>query len=279
MFKKLIPYKLFENKQKALSILRKHHIKEDDERYLKLKELLKDKPGYLGKFTEWFFVERIDLERLEEILNILSEIKIDKPVDSFEKFEDLFDYIQDYEINTKINQVLKALPSRTRELVNDELRNLIKLNTQYSKNIIDFYSKKGGKYNTISDLISDTKSLISNLSGDFNLQEILKKIKPYIDSGDVVIKARTPEILIIQVNTYKASCAIGSRHWCISTSESMWGSYVNPFTNQYFIYDFTKSISDKRHLIGVTVSPKGKFTSAHWADDTAISDMTYFDDL
>ena len=166
MFKNLATYKIFENKQKALTVLRKHHIKENDERFLKLKELFKNNPGYLGKFTEWYFEERIDISRLEELLKLLDEIKIDKPVDTFKKFEDLFDYIQDFEINTKINQVLKALPSRTRELANDELKSLIKLNSQWSKNIIDFYSKK------IQNFIFSFTFFSNNSGSKFHLNDI-----------------------------------------------------------------------------------------------------------
>ena len=84
---------------------------------------------------------------------------------------------------------------------------------------------------------------------------------------------------MIRVNDYKASCKIGSKHWCISTSQSMWDSYVNDFTNQYFVYDFTKDISDIRHMIGTTVSPGGKITSGHWADDSTIRDLSVLDDL
>lgn len=287
MFINLTPFKLFENKQKALSILRKFHIPEDDKRYQSLKELLKDNPGYLGKFTEWYFVERISIDRLKELLDLLNKVRIDKSIDEFKTYENAFDYVQNFEINTKVNQVLKALPSGTRQLVNDELKQLILLNTQYSKNIIDFYSKKGGRYKDIRSLISDTKSLIKNLSGDFNLGAMLRKIEdaglfeknPKTKLPSVEIKLKTPELLIIQVNDYKASCVIGSKHWCISTSESMWGSYVNSFTNQYFIYDFTKDVSDKRHLIGVTVSPDGSFSAAHWADDTGVQDKNYFNEL
>ena len=84
---------------------------------------------------------------------------------------------------------------------------------------------------------------------------------------------------MVKVNNYDASCKIGSKHWCISTSDSYWKSFVNEFTTQFFIYDFTKDISDKKHMIGATISPSGRVTSAHWADDSSVNDLTYFDSL
>ena len=32
-------------------------------------------------------------------------------------------------------------------------------------------------------------------------------------------------------------------------------------------------------MIGATISPSGKITYAHWADDSPVRDMTYFDSL
>jgi len=271
-------YKLFENIQKAKKILADLRIPETDERFLKLKELLSKNLGYMGPFTQWLFKDRENFDRIIDVYNKLKTINnLDKKIDEFEKLEDLYDYLQDFEINRKVNQTIKSLPSGTRTLVNDELTNLIKLNSEDKtiKAIKDFYSKKGGRYKDIASLIKDTKDYINNLKGDFNSDAIKKTL----EGLNVEIIVDTPELLMIRVNDYDASCKIGSKHWCISTSQSMWNHYVNDFTNQYFVYDFTKDISDKAHMMGTTISPGGKITSGHWADDTAIRDLSYFDSL
>ena len=263
---KLLKYKIFEDVNKSKKILKDLNIPEDNADYKKLKELLKKHTGYVGQFTKWLFQDREPFTQIEDVYKMLSEIQIDKNINSFKKLEDLYDYLQSYEINQKTNQVLKGLPSRTRELANDELKSLISLNIEYSKSVKDFYSKKGGKYKNIETLVKDTKDYINNLKGDFNLEEIKKKLVGL----NVILVDESEELLLIQVLDYDASSKIGPKAWCIVTSESMWRSYVNEFTNQYFVFDFTKDISDKSHMIGFTVSPGDKIANAHWADDSAV---------
>jgi len=271
----MLKYKLFENLQKAKKILSDRRINEKDPEFLKLRDMLSRNMGYIGQFTKWMFIDRTPFEELETVFKELKNVNIDKPIEEFDKAEDLFDYIQNFEINKKINQVINAIPSRTRELADEKLRKLIELNIDVAPLIKDFYSKKGGRFKNSNDMYNDTKGLIENVKGGFNLETIKKKMEGL--NVDIVLESE--EMLIVQVNDYNASCKIGSKSWCISTSSSYWNSYVNEFTTQYFIYDFTKPISDKRHMIGVTVSPSGKFHAAHFADDSAVRDYSIFDEL
>jgi len=274
-------YQLFENLQKAKKYLKDHNIPETDTRFVQLKDILKNNLGYLGVFTTWMYKDRENLDNIKDVYDKLKTINnLDRQIDSFEKMEDLYDYLQSFEIDRKVNQVLKSLPSRTRELVNDELKELIRLNPddKIISAIKDLYSKKGGRYSKDSDstnLVKDTKDFINNLKGDFNNETIKKKLEGL--NVDIVVD--TPELLMARIYDYEASKQVGSKHWCISTSESMWNHYVNDFTNQYFVWDFTKDISDKAHMIGTTVSPGGKITSGHWSDDTSIRDLSVLDDL
>jgi Ankyrin repeats (3 copies) len=267
-------YKLFENIEKAKKILKEADIQLNNIDYLKIKELLKDNIGYIGQFVKWFFKDNESFNKLEEIYKILKTNKIDKPIDSFDKLEDLFDYIQSFDINQKVNQVINSLPSKTRELVNQQLKDLISLNISYYKQIINFYSKKGGRYKNIKNLYDDTKQLIENLNGVFNLEETKKKL----EGTNTKIVFESEDLLIVQVFDYNSSCKIESKHWCISTSENMWKQYVDKFTNQYFIYDFTKDISDKASMIGVTVNPLDSIKTAHYSDDTKIDDYSVLSD-
>lgn len=295
--KKMIEFKLFENLQKAKKLLTDNNIPQDNEQFVKLRELLSANPGYIGQFTKWLFgiddpAKPVEGEvvaprprrghrsstpfaELEEIYKALKAIRIDKPIESFEKAEDLYDYIQTFEINTKTNQVINAIPSKARELVTDKLKELISLNSDVANQLKSFYSKKGGRFKTSKSLYDDTYQLIENLKGEFNADAIKKKLKGL----NVEVVYETPELMIVAVFDFAASCKIGSKSWCISTSQSYWNNYVNEFTTQYFIYDFTKSVSDKTHLIGATISPSGSFHAAHFADDSAVRDYSIFNDL
>lgn len=262
-------YKIFENLQKSKKILRDLNIHETYPEYLKLRELLSNNTGYLGAFTKWLFKDHESFSSLEEMYKELLTFRLDKPIDEFDKLEDLYDYIQSKTIKSKTNQVINALPSKAREYVNDELRNLISLNIKNANLLIDFYSKKGGKYSSLGQaaLIRDTKTFLENSMGEYNLETIKKSLVGL----NVQIVHESPELLIITVGDYASSCKIGSKHWCISTSKNMWDNYVNATTKQYFIWDFTKSISDKTHMIGATIGANNKITAAHWANDTSIS--------
>ena len=298
--KQMIEYKLFENLQKARKLLADNRIPETDPQFKKLREMLSANPGYIGQFTKWLFgIDDAEKEtevdddgmvrqrarrehrnptpfsELEEIYKALKTIRIDKPIEDFKRAEDLYDYIQSFEINKKTNQVINAIPSKARELVTDKLRDLISLNSDVAPLLKDFYSKKGGKFKTSKDLYNDTYGLIENIRGGFNLETIKKKAQGL--NAEAVLES--PEMLILAVYDFPASSKLGSKSWCISNSQSYWNNYVNEFTTQYFIYDFTKPISDNRHMIGVTVSPSGSFHAAHFADDAAVRDYSIFDDL
>ena len=126
-------YKLFENLQKARKILADLKIDETNPKFVALKNLLKQNPGYLGTFTKWLLEDHESMEKIEEVYKELLKINIDKPIESFVKLEDLYDYTKSYEINKKVNQVINSLPSRTREFANEELENLISLNIEYAR--------------------------------------------------------------------------------------------------------------------------------------------------
>jgi ankyrin repeat protein len=253
-------YKLFENVYYAKKILKSLDIPQDSPEYIKLKNLLGKHQGYLGKFTEWLFKDDIPFEQLQSIFNELKSIKLDKPITDFKSPEKVYDYLTSLKINTKVNQVIKALPSGTRRLVNDKLKDLISNNIKYASNIKDFYSKKGGRYKTLDKLYNDTESLIKNLSGGWNV----KSIK--YNEDELVYKDDTT--LILHIDSYKRSHKLGSQHWCISTDEYMWEDYTEGFNKQYFIYDFSKSPSSKESMIGVTLKPNGDIYATHYRDDS-----------
>jgi len=281
-------YKIFENLQQAKKYLADNNIPESDPRFIKLRELLRNNLGYMGQFTEWMYRDRESFDRIEDTFSKLKNINnLDKKVEDFDKLEDLYDYLQKFESDRKVKQVVNSLPSNTKKYVDEKLINLLSLNSQYADEIKGFYKKKGGRYNehsrywdkpskfeTYNEWLYDiTDTFIKNLGGEFNSENIKKKM----EGLNVDVIEDRPDLLMLRVYDYAASKVLGSTHWCISTSESMWNHYVNDFTNQYFVWDFSKDRSDIQHMIGTTVSPGGKITSGHWADDSTIRDLNYID--
>jgi hypothetical protein len=253
-------YRLFENIYYAKKILKSLDISQDDPEYIKLKSMLGKHQGYLGKFTEWMFKDEFPFEQLQSVFNELQIVKLDKPITEFKSPEEVYDYLTSLKINTKVNQVIKALPSGTRRLSNDKLKDLISNNIKYAGNIRDFYSKKGGRYKTFDKLYNDTENLIKNLSGGWNVNSIK------YNEDELVYKDDTT--LILHIDSYERSSKLGSQHWCISTDKSMWDDYTSNFNKQYFIYDFSKSPSDKQSMIGATIAPSGNIYATHYRDDS-----------
>jgi len=253
-------YKIFENVRQAKKFLDENNIPYDDKDYIELKNILKSNLGYLGKFTEWLFQDN-SLSFLEDTYKMIKNTSLDKDINSFETAEDLYDYLTEKKYETRVNQTIKSLPSRSRNIVNQDLKDLIKNNIDNVDSIKDFYSKKGGRYNNIKNLIKDTKSLITNLQGEWNPDSIKYEDKELV--------YRDSNTLILNIDSYDRSCDLGSKHWCISTSSDMFEDYTNGFKKQYFIYDFTKDISDNKSMIGATIGANGKPTDIHYKDDTS----------
>lgn len=274
-------FRLYENKQKAESILKRLNIPTENEDYQKIKELTKNRANYLGQFVKWFFIDKTKFDVLEEIYNLLTSqnIKIDRPIDTFETAEELFDYIQNYENNQKANKMFQEISPKMKKLVNkEEFIKLLRSGIGYEKRIIEFFEKsKAYEPNTKDNLgvdafYSDTKKLIDNLKGEFNSEAIQRRIEKENLNIDIIHDANT--LLILKVNDYESMKILGSSDWCIVKSENHWDNYVNDFTVQYMLFDFTKDRTEREHAIGVTVSVNfgsepNKYTAMHWANDDA----------
>lgn len=258
---------LNEDMQQARAILKKLQIPEQHPEFQQIKQmLLKDnKIGYVGKFTQWRFKDREPLEKILDVYEMLKDhpTKV-PPIHTFKTVEDLFDFLQGSGINTKVNQVINQIPSRARQNVTDKLKKLIELNIKHVEALKDFYAKKGGKFKDPNSLYKETESLIKNLGGDFNKETFLKRVKGH--NVDIILER--PDLLVLRPLDYRASQELGSQSWCISYNKSYWDSYVDVFSNQYFIYDFTKNLSEKESMIGATINPDGTIKAAHFKDDS-----------
>jgi hypothetical protein len=292
--KKMIEqYHIFENLQQAKKYLKDNNIPETDPKYVNLKELFRNNLGYLGQFTKWMYDDRENFDKIKDVYDKLKSINnLDRQINSFEKMEDLYDYLIEFELNRKAMQIINSLPSISRENVTPELINLLSANLEYSDILKKYYREVGGRFNsdrrrasrvekppefkTYSDwLYHDTKTYIKNLKGGFSPDVIRKKCEG-VNATVIVDK---PNVMLVQVDDFEASRKIGTQSWCICQSENMWNSYVNDFTVQYFIYDFTKDQGDPKHLIGATVSYGGKITTAQFSNNRSVGDLTYFDTL
>lgn len=104
-----------ETLQKARSILRELNIPESHPDFVKLRALLNKNTGYLGKFTEWMFKDKVSYERLENLFNRIRETKLSKRIDLFKSPEEIIDSLVKDDSEAAINQMIGAIPSRLRD--------------------------------------------------------------------------------------------------------------------------------------------------------------------
>jgi len=290
-------YHIFENIHQAKKYLKDNNIPETDPKFLELKDILKNNLGYMGPFTKWVYNDNVTSGTTVDTLKKLKSINnLDKPIDSFEKMEDLYDYLLEFDLNRKAGQVIKALPSISRENATPELKTLISNNLEYSDILKKYFREVGGRYNperrhehrvekppefeTYSEwLYKDVLNYINNLKGGFTPDSIKKKCEGV--NADVIVDK--PNVMLVRVHDFEASRKIGTPGWCICQTQSWWNSYVDDFTTQYFVYDFTKDVGDPKHLIGVTIAPgsngEGKIKEAQWSNNRPVGDLSYFDSL
>ena len=269
--------------QKAKAILRKRKLDQNYPPFAEIKEMLlqDNRINYIGQFTKWLIEDREDPKMILEVYELLkkSNVKVDRPVDSFEKMENFFDYLQNADISNEVKHVIDLFPGDLRKHAREdkEILNILQAALDH-KSLIEKWMKKVSKYKLVGgrdrlgygqfkkDLIDQVK-----IWKNFNPDMVKKSFKGL----NVDIMADEPDFLIAKINDYPASQKVGSKSWCITTSKGHWDSYADAFHNQYFIWDFSKSLSDPLHLIGVTIGPNGNVRAAHDNQDAAIRDYEY----
>tara|TARA_R110000772_G_scaffold20466_5_gene56880 strand:- start:36659 stop:38194 length:1536 start_codon:yes stop_codon:yes gene_type:complete len=154
----------------------KKYNKEPEEVVL-LKDMLKGHMGYFVKMSEWVYRNGTKLEEIKDILDLLQVVKINRPINSFDSSEQLYDYICETQNKRKLNQIVKSIPSRSRKNVSERIKKLIYNNIESETLFKDFLSKKGGTCKTEDDLYQRILEIINLSGGDSSYKGILWKIK------------------------------------------------------------------------------------------------------
>lgn len=278
--------KLYENMQQAKSILKKHGLTKENETFQKLRELLGNKLGSIGKLTKWIFEEGYSFEQVKEAYELLidnSDLGINILDKNIKNPEDIHDLVQNKKSSKDAQQMLRYLPKEIRNNVDDEFVELLENSTDVKDAIVNFFEEKSSRYRHLS--IEDFKDHLKKkikLFKNFSMDSIKKKIKTNNLENEVQIVAQKEnEILVLKIESYKASNILGTVEWCISTSKSTFHDYADYFSNQFFIYDFRKDPTEDylTYMVGVTIGPEGKISAAHYANDTEVGVKDYVEKL
>lgn len=152
----------------------------------------------------------------------------------------------------------------------------------------ELYDKKSSEYiKSLYELKVSKDDLQDNIgkkmAGFKSAAEINEALKKYVNSlqefeADATIKKaanfetnvahHTEDMVILKINNYEASKALGSGSWCISRHESHFDSYAGGKDKlQFFVFDYTKESNDKLSMIGITLYTDGSHSASHIKND------------
>lgn len=275
----LIKFKNFEtineNLAKARAVLRQVDKPQTNPDFVKLRSLLSNNLGYIGKFTEWMFLNKVSYDQLESLYNRIKDVRLSKPIDQFSTPEEVIDSLIRKNTQSDLNQMLGAIPSQTREFLKecddfDQLESFLTQHADKKAAIIDFFSKKGGRYGeydgdeVIDQIIEDLDKVVDAKS----ISDIAQIAKT---SSNVKFVLENAKVLIVAVD-YEGIQEVGSNYWCITEDEYTFSDYVleggSPRV-QVVIYMKDKiPFVDEESVLGVTWDLENQsIYAAHWEDD------------
>ena len=236
--------KIFENLSQAKSILNK---KIDG--FERLKDILKDNLGFMGKFSEYFLNENVPIKDLEETFEQLVELKNKNIKINIQNlnFEQLLDEIQNRKNDLQISKLVKEFPGQQKRIAKQLLKNLDKYNLflKVSKKDFQPFINKISKYKNEEELYQALKIFSKDSLND------RKKIIEYAKNNDGAnIKFKNDDILIIHVNYKSLKDLASDTSWCILNEHTFKNTYSG---YQFILYDFRKDEYKADFKIGFTI--------------------------
>ena len=190
-------------------------------------------------------------------------------IEASKTFEEIEDIITRVELVSRANHWSDLAPSHLRKELKNRLEEFADIITDYD-NYDDFrtnFMRKVNRYRDVDAFFEGIKNHIEGISDDYD--GIVDKIN---STNGIEVEKLLPDQIIAWIYSYDASKECGSAQWCISYSESMYNSYIfNEFRKQYFIWDFSYSLSDKESRIGITLKEDGSIRNAHFKNDNDAS--------
>lgn len=239
-----------------------------------IKGLLGNNQGYYHLFNKFHEKEGVPLESLQQLIDNIKRLKplIKKNLVTFDKYEDLIDYLIEIEEDSNVKKIKDLFPKKSKFLITPEVESII-IDNKYKYDVFKNFLKKISYYvKNPKNFAADLSDFIKNMSGEFNLNVYLSKAK---ESECLVVEATETELILV-VNNYTSMKKIGTQSWCIVRDEYMFDRYVKGRV-QFVIFDFTKNVSDIKSMIGVTLNPNGSLYAAHFKNDSKC-ELGYIED-
>lgn len=266
-------FKLFENVERAKKLLNTLEIDpQKSEAYSKIREMLKNADGYVYWFCKLHFVDKVPLEELSEVFDIIKNNKpiiqkFPKNIVDLENIEEFWDNWNKTINDLKVRKIINELPSTQKSFVSYEkdFDKLLELANNKNK---QYFLKKVSRYKNRDQFFSALELFLSN-----KMDEGYDKIISFLKEKKIPIfyQDKENDIIITVVNYWQILEVGKDTSWCIVSSESTFNSYNSAlFSRQFVIFltDETGNLSK----IGVTTDITG-IRAAHFKNDANARDQ------
>lgn len=193
-------------------------------------------------------------------------------------FETLDDKMRACIRTQNIHQYAHSISSSKYRHLYDE-KSYTLLGQLYDLNITPSYlqdniGKKMAAFTT-SKAFNEAIESVRNLIDGFTPEAMLIKA----ENNQTKIAYHRDNILILEIENYTQSKALGSSSWCIVRDNHYFESYTRDKAHQYFIYDFNKASSNNESMIGFTLFKNGEFNTAHSKNDNFYSKNDFLENI
>jgi hypothetical protein len=267
---------LLENKDQALSILRKKGLDEGNPNYQYLKDIIQNEfnnLNYLGLMCKYHFIQDVSLQEIKDLLPWLKENggTLSKNPLSYKKFEDLKDEIIQIDNKQRVNTILRLMNKEQRELFSLKDKKFFEHALEIHKlGMNKDFVRKLFRYKTRDEIIGYMSEFIKEKSSDISYQIIIDKLKKL--NTEVVYTDIDNGIIVAEILDFYSSNKIGSLDWCIVTSKSNWDYYTRGTRRQFFMWDFSLDRTESYFMIGFTTNDIGNITNIHDKFDENLKD-------
>lgn len=197
--------------------------------------------------------------------DMISELKTSR---NFEEFDDK---IHKVVRKHKIEQYAMSIVSnKYKNLYSDKTLSIMEelYDMGISTHILqDMIGKKMASIKNTRSLNSALKSLLNSING-FEISNIKMKAA----ANNVKVLFETEDYLVLEIDTFKQSKAMGSPSWCISREDYHFSTYTEGGNIQVFAYDFSLTSKDNKSIVGITLTRNMKVHAAHNKNDTELRD-------
>lgn len=197
--------------------------------------------------------------------DMITELKTSR---SFEEFDDKIHKvvrkhkIEQYAMSIVSNKYKNLYSEKTLTLM-EELYDM-----GISTHVLqDMIGKKMASIKNTRSLNAALKSLFDSING-FEISNI--KMKAAANNVKILFEAE--DYLVLEIDNFKQSKAMGSPSWCISREQYHFDTYTEGGNIQVFAYDFSLTSKDNKSIVGVTLTRHMKVHAAHNKNDTELRD-------